>query len=87
MAPPPSFQHTYAYHAILGQYNFVLSAALDIGSRLCVVVVALALGISGKNFPDWWGTTVFTDTLDYTLKAVTRPFIPNVTEPIGPSTW
>ncbi|KID93813.1 oligopeptide transporter OPT-like protein, partial [Metarhizium majus ARSEF 297] len=69
------------------QYNFVLSGALDIGSRLCVVIVALALGLSGKNFPDWWGNVVYTETLDYTRKAVTRKFIPNVTEPIGPSSW
>ncbi|KAG5995199.1 hypothetical protein E4U43_003090 [Claviceps pusilla] len=71
----------------LDQYNSVLSGALDIGSRLCVVVVAMTLGLRGKSFPSWWGTTVFTDTLDYHKKAVTRTFIPNVTEPLGPPVW
>ncbi|KAG5931379.1 hypothetical protein E4U53_001803 [Claviceps sorghi] len=69
------------------QYNYVLSGGLDIGARLCVVIVALGLGVGNANFPDWWGNRVMMETLDYTKKAVTRRFVPNVTEPIGPAHW
>ncbi|KAG5974456.1 hypothetical protein E4U55_008208 [Claviceps digitariae] len=69
------------------QYNYVLSGALDIGARLCVVIVAIGLGVGNANFPDWWGNTVMMETLDFTKKAVTRKFVSNVTEPIGPAQW
>ncbi|KAG5921593.1 hypothetical protein E4U42_005788 [Claviceps africana] len=69
------------------QYNYVLSGGLDIGARLCVVIVALGLGVGNANFPDWWGNRVMLETLDYTKKAVTSKFLPNVTEPIGPAHW
>lgn len=69
------------------RYNYVLSGALDIGTALCVVVVGLGLGLGGKSFPDWWGNTVFADTLDYKKEAVSRVFIEGVTPPLGPSKW
>ncbi|OAQ64683.1 small oligopeptide transporter, OPT family [Pochonia chlamydosporia 170] len=75
------------YFGWWAQYNYVLSGALDIGSRLCVVIVALALGLSNRDFPSWWGNTVMNETMDRTGKAVQKRFIPNVTEPIGPSHW
>ncbi|KND86728.1 Sexual differentiation process protein isp4 [Tolypocladium ophioglossoides CBS 100239] len=69
------------------EYNYVLSGALDIGSRLCVVVVGLALGLGNANFPDWWGNTAPYDTLDNNGTAVTKKFIKGVTKPLGPETW
>lgn len=54
---------------------------------MCVVVVALCLGVGNAHFPSWWGNTVMMETLDFTKKAVTRKFVPNVTEPIGPAYW
>ncbi|TWU72259.1 hypothetical protein ED733_001737 [Metarhizium rileyi] len=75
------------YFGWWSQYNYVLSGALDIGSRLCVVLVALALGLSNRDFPQWWGNTVMNETLDRSGRAVQKRFIPNTTEPIGPSNW
>ncbi|PHH62850.1 hypothetical protein CDD81_6650 [Ophiocordyceps australis] len=69
------------------RYNYVTSGALDIGTAFCTVIVGLALGLSESNFPDWWGTRVWQNTLDFNGTAVTRQFIPNVTQPIGPETW
>ena len=72
---------------LTARYNYVLSGALDIGTALCVVVSGLALGLSGAEFPSWWWSEVISDTLDNNGTATTRIFIPNVTEPLGPSTW
>ena len=69
------------------EYNYVLSGALDIGSRLTVVVVGLGLGLGNANFPDWWGNTAPYDTLDNNQTAVTRTFIKGETKPLGPDTW
>ncbi|KAG6004645.1 hypothetical protein E4U21_000869 [Claviceps maximensis] len=69
------------------QYTYALSGALDIGTALCTVVTGLALGLTTTDFPDWWGTLVWQNTLDYNNAAVTRQFIENVTKPLGPDTW
>ena len=75
------------YFGWWNQYNYVLSGALDIGSRICVVIIALALGLGNVADLDWWGNTVPFDNLDFKGKAVTKQFIKNVTEPLGPATW
>lgn len=72
---------------LTARYNYVLSGALDIGTALCVVISGLALGLSETNFPTWWGFEVLDSTLDANAAARTKIFIPNVTEPLGPSTW
>ncbi|GJN67455.1 small oligopeptide transporter, OPT family [Purpureocillium lilacinum] len=75
------------YFGWWSRYNYVLSGALDIGTALCVVISGLALGLSETNFPTWWGFEVLDSTLDANAAARTKIFIPNVTEPLGPSTW
>jgi len=67
------------------QYNYVLSGALDIGTALCIVVGALALGLSNTEFPAWWGNTVFANTLDAD-GAVTK-VLPDDGSYLGPSSW
>lgn len=68
------------------RYNYLVSGALDIGNALTVVVIGLGLGLSNKNFPDWWGTTVITETLDANRKALSKVFVPGQT-PLGPTKW
>lgn len=68
------------------QYNYVLSGALDIGLALTVVISGLALGLSGKTFPDWWGNTVPYNTLDMTGGATTK-VLPDDGSFFGPTTW
>ncbi|KAK2616194.1 hypothetical protein QQS21_000826 [Conoideocrella luteorostrata] len=69
------------------QYNYVLSGALDIGTAICIVLVGLGLGLGNASFPDWWGNTVISSTLDANNLAVSKQFDPNTSQPIGPSTW
>lgn len=73
------------YFGWWSRYNYTLSGALDIGTALCVVVVGLALGLSNKDFPSWWGNDVISNNLDATGDAVSKHLAPG--ETIGPATW
>ena len=37
------------------QYNYVLSAGLDVGLALCTILIFLALNMTSTSFPVWWG--------------------------------
>ncbi|KAH8823463.1 small oligopeptide transporter, partial [Flagelloscypha sp. PMI_526] len=58
------------------KYNYVLSAALDAGTAVCVIVIYFALqyprnGAIGENsIQQWWGNRVFRDTLDWNYTAI-----------------
>ncbi|KAG6026942.1 hypothetical protein E4U40_001815 [Claviceps sp. LM458 group G5] len=69
------------------RYTYAMSGALDIGTALCTVLIGLGLGLSETIMPDWWGTTVWQNTLDYNSTAVTKEFVDGVTPPIGPESW
>lgn len=68
------------------QYNYVLSGALDIGLAICVVIVALGLGLSNKEFPNWWGTYDIYNTADM-LETATTKTLPDDGSFFGPTTW
>lgn len=70
----------------IARYNYVLSGALDIGTALCIVVSALALGLSGASFPDWWGNTVWQNNLDAEGTAVTKTVADDGSF-FGPASW
>ncbi|ROV96080.1 hypothetical protein VPNG_09161 [Cytospora leucostoma] len=75
-----------AYFDWWTRYNYVLSGALDIGTAFCIVVSALALGLSGAAFPDWWGNTVPFNNLDAEASAVTK-VLPDDGSFFGPTKW
>lgn len=60
------------YKGWWSRYTYVMAGALDVGNAICIVLFALGLGLSAKNFPDWWGTTVVTSTFDALKKARTK---------------
>ncbi|GAA5831595.1 hypothetical protein JCM3766R1_004946 [Sporobolomyces carnicolor] len=49
------------------KFNFVLSAALDSGTVLSGIFIFLTLSLpkNGSISFDWWGNTVYTETLDW----------------------
>ncbi|KAJ6567567.1 small oligopeptide transporter [Mycena vulgaris] len=59
------------YFAYWTKYNYVLSAALDAGTAVGVILVFFCLqypmngSIGEKSVLQWWGNTVFTNTLDW----------------------
>ncbi|KAJ8689708.1 hypothetical protein PTI98_012582 [Pleurotus ostreatus] len=77
----------FAYWA---KYNYVLSAALDAGTAIGVILVYFCLqypmnGSIGKDtIQSWWGNKVHTRTLDWSAK----PYRALQTgEKFGPETW
>ncbi|CAG8895596.1 unnamed protein product [Penicillium nalgiovense] len=67
------------------QYNYVLSAGLDVGLALCTILIFLALNLTDTSFPEWWGTRITRNTLDVEDKAIRNP-IPTG-QIFGPAKW
>lgn len=44
--------------------QYVLAAAIDTGTAVAGIVIFFAVSYPGYSMPDWWGTTVFANTLD-----------------------
>ncbi|KAK4056147.1 hypothetical protein OIO90_002878 [Microbotryomycetes sp. JL221] len=55
------------FFQIWSKFNFVLSAGLDAGTGLSLIIIFFALYLpkNGTIFVNWWGNTVFTETLDF----------------------
>ncbi|KAJ7083662.1 OPT oligopeptide transporter protein-domain-containing protein [Mycena belliarum] len=66
------------YFAYWTKYNYVLSAALDAGTAVGVILVFFCLqyplngSIGRASVLEWWGNRVHTNTLDWTTKARLR---------------
>ncbi|EJC97675.1 OPT oligopeptide transporter [Fomitiporia mediterranea MF3/22] len=67
------------------RYNYILSAALDSGVAISLIVIFFSLQLpKGGITLDWWGNTVWMKTLD----AMGAPFFTLAPgEIFGPSTW
>lgn len=66
------------------QYNYITSAALDVGLALCAIIIFFCVQLPGGSMTKWWGTTVL-NTVDYEGEAVRNTVSGNNT--FGPSTW
>lgn len=64
-------------------YNYITSAALDIGLAISTIVIFCCLGLTQTDFPSWWGVNVV-NTLDYNNEAIQK-VLTNGT--FGPATW
>lgn len=67
------------------QYNYVLSAGLDVGLALCTILIFLALSMTGTKFPSWWGTRIATSTMDASDTAIQVKLAKG--EKFGPASW
>lgn len=67
------------------QYNYVLSAGLDVGLDICTILIFLALNLTTTSFPNWWGTSIASSTMDVTGTAV-QVVLPEG-EKFGPTSW
>ncbi|KAL5490446.1 hypothetical protein ACEPAI_5279 [Sanghuangporus weigelae] len=72
------------------KYNYVLSAALDSGVAIAVVLIFFCLqypkngSIGADTIQTWWGNTVFTNTGDWNSVSL-KTLAPG--ETFGPTTW
>ncbi|KAK7064599.1 OPT oligopeptide transporter [Favolaschia claudopus] len=67
------------------RYNYILSAALDAGVAIALIVIFFALNYpkGGIEFPEWWGNTIWMNTYD----AMGMPLLVSETGTFGPKTW
>ena len=69
------------------RFNYLTSAALDVGLAVCTIVIILCFNLTNTNMPEWWGVTAPANTADYLESAVQIPN-PNPGEKFfGPDTW
>lgn len=64
------------------QYNYVLSAGLDVGLALCTILIFLTLNLTKTEFPSWWGTNIAANTMDAAGTAVQVTGVK-----FGPESW
>ena len=67
------------------QYNYLTSAALDVGLLLSTLVIFFTLTLSHTEAPKWFGNTVAMSTMDSTALAVQKKVEPG--EIFGPHKW
>lgn len=46
------------------QYNYITSVALDVGLAISAIIIFFCVQLPGGAMPEYWGTTVYTTTLD-----------------------
>jgi hypothetical protein len=53
------------------EYNYITSAALDVGLAICAIILFFCVQLPGASMPDWWGTLITSQgTLDMNQTAV-----------------
>lgn len=67
------------------QYNYVLSAALDVGLALCSLAIFFFIQLPGGEMTSWWGTNVIGSTADGMETAVRKVVAEG--EIFGPKEW
>lgn len=67
------------------QYNYTLSAGLDVGLAISTILIFLCLDLTLVPMPSWWGTKIAAGTMDAVGSAV-RKVLPEG-EKFGPTSW
>lgn len=62
------------------QYNYVLSAGLDVGLAICTILIFLTLNLTSTEFPEWWGTRIAANTMDAMDTAIRTPLAEGQTD-------
>lgn len=67
------------------EYNYITSAAMDVGLALCAIILFFCVQLPGGVMPDYWGTTIVGETLDGAQAAIRKTVTGD--ETFGPATW
>jgi len=67
------------------EYNYITSAAMDVGLAICAIILFFCVQLPGKAMPDYWGTTIVSTTLDGAGSAVRKTVSGD--DYYGPRTW
>lgn len=71
------------------RFNYITSAALDVGLAISTIVIILALNLTNTSMPSWWGVTVANNNLDNngTAIKIVNPDPSGTTRFFGPTVW
>ena len=77
------------YRGWWSRFNYITSAGLDVGLAVCTIVIVLALNLTNKSMPSWWGVSVAQNTMDNLDTAIRYPNPdPSATGRFfGPTNW
>ncbi|KAJ8113656.1 hypothetical protein OPT61_g4264 [Boeremia exigua] len=67
------------------EYNYITSAAFDVGLALCAIFLFFCVQLPGGKMPEYWGTAIVGKTLDGAGAAVRK--VVGDGETFGPKTW
>ncbi|KAF2225366.1 small oligopeptide transporter-like protein [Elsinoe ampelina] len=67
------------------QYNYVTSAALDVGLAICAIFLFFCVQLPGGAMPEWWGVNIVGATVDGAQTAVRKVVTDG--EIFGPKVW
>jgi len=67
------------------QYNYVTSAAMDVGLAICNIILFFCVLLPGGAMPEYWGNTIVSTTADGAQTAVRKSVTGD--EYFGPRTW
>jgi OPT family oligopeptide transporter len=73
------------YRGWWSEYNYILSASLDVGLAISTLIIFFAFGMRGYSGPSWWGNNVVATTMDVSRTAISK-VVPKG-EHFGPSVW
>jgi len=71
------------YNGWWSRYNYILSAALDSGLFIALIIIFFALQVDNKVKPNWWGNNIINTVGDG--NAIVQKVLTNGT--FGPKTW
>ena len=69
------------------EYNYVTSAALDVGLALCAIFLFFCVQLPGAGMPEYWGTSIVGRTVDGAGAAIRKVVDVEAGEYFGPRTW
>ncbi|KAI5244782.1 small oligopeptide transporter-like protein [Aureobasidium subglaciale] len=68
------------------EYNYITSAAWDVGLAVCAIIIFFCVQLPGAAMPDYWGTTIVSTTLDGAYEGNVRQTVTG-DDYFGPRTW
>lgn len=68
-------------------YNYITSAALDVGLAICAIVLFFCVQLPGGTMSEWWGTSVIENTVDMMGTAVRKTVSGDETFGPAPGSW
>jgi hypothetical protein len=68
------------------EYNYITSAAFDVGLALSAIIIFFCVVLPGGAMPNYWGSTIVSTTLDGAYAGNVQKTVSG-DDTFGPKTW